>query len=111
MQRILGYILLTVGLLLIAGPLLQTYLIFTGSAQPPHVFTVPAPVAPDPAASQFDIQKQMQNALLAILPIELFTNVLNLSSWIMLMFILMFGGKLLAEIGVKLLKVYQYDEE
>ncbi len=108
MNKMIGYILLAVGVLLIAVPLFQTYQIFTGHALPPQVFNVPALVSQDPNASQFDLQKQLQNALIAILPISLLTNVLNLSSWLMLMVILMFGGKHLADIGIKLIGISSY---
>ena len=106
MTKILGYVLLVAGLLLIILPLFQTYQIFTGNAMPPQVFKMPETKIPDKNTNQFDVQQQMQNAMLNILPVELFNNVLNLSSWLMLMFILMLGGKLLAGIGIQLIKIH-----
>lgn len=103
MEKIFGYILLTIGLLLIIVPLVQTYAIFTGHGLPPQVFHIATPSG-NPNTGSFDVQQQMQNAMIKILPLELINNTLNLASWVLLMMILIFGGRQLAEIGVKLVK-------
>ncbi len=105
LNRIIGYILLAVGLLLIATPLYQTYNIFVGKSLPAQVFHA-APVASSAAQANnpFDIQQQMQKALVAILPIDLINNTLNLGSWVILLGILMYGGGQIANLGVKLVK-------
>ena len=54
--------------------------------------------------SSFDIQGQIQNALIKILPLDLINNTLNLVSWLILMWILIYGGGKLADIGIKLIK-------
>lgn len=104
-NKIIGYILLLMGLLLIAVPLYQTYAIFTGSSLPPQVFKVPAPVNPSAGANPFDIQQQVQKGVMAVLPIELINNILNLAGWMILMLILIFGGKQIAYLGIKLLSI------
>jgi len=103
-NKIVGYVLLLVGILLIIFPLWQTYNIFTGKALPAQVFTKPDSLAIDEKASPLDIQKQMQNAFINILPIDLINNTLNLVSWLLLMMILIYGGGKLANIGVNLVK-------
>ncbi len=101
-NKIIGYALLLAGLLLIIVPLWQTYYIFTGKAMPIEVFT--SPKVQSSGNAGFDLQKQMQNAFIAILPLDLINNTLNLISWMVLLGILIFGGKQIADIGIKLLK-------
>lgn len=97
--------LLLVGVLLIAMPLYQTYNIFTGSSLPPQIFKAAPISAPATEANNpFDIQQQVQKGIMDILPIALINNTLNLTSWMILMALLMFGGSLLASIGIKLIK-------
>ncbi len=93
---------LAAGLLLIVLPLWQTYNIFTGKTLPPPVFQKPI-VLKSQQAGVLDIQTQVQNALIKVLPIDFIDNSLNLTAWLILMWILIYGGGKIAEIGVKLL--------
>ena len=102
-NKIIGYVLLTIGVLLIAVPLWQTYNIFTGKATPAQVFMRPASLTVNQNVGALDIGGQIQNSLIKILPIDLIDNTLNLTSWLLLMWILIYGGGKIAEIGVKLL--------
>jgi len=103
-NKIAGYILLSIGILLIILPLWQTYNIFTGSAMPSQVFKKPATLQVNQNVSALDIQGQMQNALIKIIPIDFINNILNLGTWLLLMWILIYGGGKIADIGIKLLK-------
>lgn len=102
-NKIIGYILLIVGVLLIVLPLWQTYGIFTGKAMPAQVFTKPISFKVNQNVSTLDIQGQIQNALIKILPVDSIDNILNLITWLLLMWILIYGGGKISEIGVKLL--------
>ena len=102
-NKIIGYALLVVGLLLIVVPLWQTYNIFTGKALPAQIFMQSIPLKVDPNVSQNDIQGQIQNAMVKVIPTESINNTLNLASWLILMWVLIYGGGKIAEIGVKLL--------
>ncbi len=102
-HKIIGYILLAAGLLLIIVPLFYTVMIFMGSSNPPQIFKVPTEQTQAPV-SQFDIQGQVQAALGKMLPVDLINYSLNLTNWMVLLFILMFGGGQLANIGVRLIK-------
>lgn len=102
-NKIIGYVLLAIGLLLILLPLWQTYNIFTGSAKPAQVFQKPIALQVNPEVSALDVQGQIQNALIKVIPIDFINNCLNLGTWLMLMWILIYGGGKIAEIGVKLL--------
>jgi len=103
-SKIAGIVLLTVGVLLIIIPLLQTYNILTGRGVPPQVFVSPEPVKIDKNVGVLDVQGQVQNAVIKVLPVGLINNTLNLTTWLLLMWILMYGGGKIADIGVKLLK-------
>ncbi len=105
-NKILGYILLIAGILLIVVPLYQTYQIFTGKVLPVQVFSVQGGKQPTDTKSPnnpFDLQQQLQKSLMNILPIDLINNTLNLASWMILMWILIYGGSKLAGIGIQLL--------
>lgn len=102
-NKIIGYVLLIIGVLLIALPLWQTFNIFTGKAMPSQVFTRPVALTVNQNVGALDVGGQIQNALIKVLPIDFINNVLNLSAWLLLMWILIYGGGKIAEIGVKLL--------
>lgn len=102
-NKIAGYVLLAIGLLMIILPIWQTYSIFTGKSSPAQVFTRPPSLTTDKNVGAFDIQGQMQNALIKILPIDFINSTLNLATWLALMWILIYGGGKIADIGVKLL--------
>jgi hypothetical protein len=102
-NKIIGYVLLLVGVLLIVGPLWQTFNIFTGQATPPQVFMRPPSLKVNNNVGALDIPGQVQNALIKILPVDFINNTLNLITWLLLMWILIYGGGKIAEIGVKLL--------
>jgi len=103
-NKIVGYILLIIGVLLIVLPLWQTYGIFTGKAMPAQVFVRPTSLKVNQNVSALDIQGQIQNALIKVLPVDFIDNTLNLVTWLLLIWILIYGGGKIAEIGVKLIK-------
>lgn len=103
-NKTIGYILLIIGILLIVVPLWQTYNIFTGKSTPAQIFTKPIPIKVDQNISPTDIQGQIQNALSKTIPTDSINNTLNLASWLLLMWVLIYGGGKIADIGVKLVK-------
>lgn len=102
-NKIAGYVLLAIGLVMIILPIWHTYNIFTGKTAPAQVFTRPPSLTVEKNISALDIQGQLQNALIKILPIDFINNTLNLATWLALMWILIYGGGKIADIGVKLL--------
>ena len=103
LSKIAGIALLVIGVLLILVPLWNTYQIFTGKVLPPQIFMKPITGSPASSGVAVDMQKQIQDAMAKALPIDLINNTLNLVNWIILMWILMYGGGKLADSGVKLL--------
>ena len=102
-SEILGYVLLAVGLLIIVASLWHVYTIFTGKALPAQIFASSATPKANPNVSQLDAQGQMQNSLLEVLPIESLNNTINLTVWLLLIWVFISGGGKIAAIGVKLL--------
>ena len=102
-NKVIGYILLIIGVLLIVGSLWQTYNIFTGKTQPAQVFMKSVSLTTDKNIAATDIQGQLQNTLVKAIPTDSINNALNLTSWLLLMWILIYGGGKISELGVKLL--------
>lgn len=111
-NKILGYILLALGLVLIVFALWQSYNIFTGKTSAPIVFATPSPINSSAKNSNSpDIQAQIQNQIQNVLGQQLnqvispalITKTLNLTAWTFLAWILIMAGGAIAGIGVKLL--------
>lgn len=109
-NKTIGYVLLFIGLLLIIVPLWQTYNILSGASTPAQVFKKPVTLKVNENVSPADIPGQVQNALIKVMPIDLINNSLNLGTWLLLMWVLIFGGGKIADIGVKLLNGNKQDK-
>ncbi len=106
MNKIIGYVLLAAGLLLITLALWQSYNIFTGKTSAPIVFQTTGEINSQGAVgdAQQQINQAVQKQLNQILPPASITKILNLASWCIFAGILIFGGSALSGIGVKLIK-------
>lgn len=111
MQKILGFILLATGIGIMSYSLFASYLIFTGDNSAPEIFTVAKEeiTNPDlPASSLQDLQNQLPDLLgqqlEGFLPTGAVPQMLNFGVWAMFASLLLFGGSLVAGIGVKLVK-------
>jgi hypothetical protein len=110
-NKIIGYILLAVGLLLIIFSVYQSYAIYTGKISAPLVFQVPSAQELSSATSQNtaqqiqnQIDQSVQKQINQILPLSTITKILNLGVWSFLAFVLIFAGGTISGIGVKLIK-------
>jgi Zn-dependent membrane protease YugP len=105
-NKILGYILLAIGLMLIGGTIFQSYNIFTDKVSAPLVFKTETPSQTSTGATSVEkqINEQVQKQLNQVLPAATITKILNLIAWSMLAFILVTAGGAIASIGVKLTK-------
>lgn len=103
----MGYLLLAVGLLIIALPLFYAYNIFTGMSLPYEIFKNEKPDASGQNANPQDVQKQAENAVAKILPVALIYKTLNLISIAVLLSVFIFGGAQISKIGVWLIKSRQ----
>jgi|SRR3989344_5516338 len=100
-KKVIGYILLSSGLVLIALPIWQAYNIFATKQIPVEIIQIPAK---SQQSSNTDIQQQVENALSKIVPTDSINKFFNLISWMILALIFMLGGKAFASIGLKILK-------
>ncbi|MFC1789669.1 hypothetical protein ACFLYY_01685 [Patescibacteria group bacterium] len=103
-SKIFGWILIIVGITIIIWTLISSYNVFTGKNAIPEVFSLPTKIG-DVQAS--DIQAQLENLvkeqLTSIIPTDAITKTLNLMTWSILAFILIFGGSQIAGLGIKLI--------
>ncbi|MEK7664947.1 MAG: hypothetical protein AAB361_02285 [Patescibacteria group bacterium] len=111
-NKILGYVLLIAGLIIIGWTLFQSYNIFIGKISAPLVFKT-QPVSEIPGSNknlnlQEQLQKQMEEAVKQqigqIIPASAIIDLLNLISWSILAGILILGGGQIAGLGIKMIK-------
>lgn len=121
-EKILGYILLAVGILIIALSTLYAVSVLTGNIKPVKVFELKAPEIPIPSVGQnldttalqnsgvpsqvLDSLKPKQGAQsgVKIIPDEAFSDLVNMFIAYILVMILASSGSKFATIGVQLIK-------
>ena len=113
-QKILGFILLILGLAIILYTLFISYNIFTTKSPAPDVFkiadqgnsSVDSGIKNQglPAAIEGLLEEKLQEQLKAIMPTNAIPRLLNLISWSVLAGIFILGGGHIAGIGVNLIR-------
>lgn len=105
-KKILGLILLFLGLAIIFYSLYSSFNIFTGKTPAPEIFS--ASVEGYGVEGEGDIQAQIQQMiseqLKGMLPVDSFPMLLNLIAWSIFAGILIFGGAQISSSGIKLIK-------
>ena len=104
-QKIVGWVLLISGVILIAWVLVSSYGIFTGKTEVSEIFTAQEDSLVSGSSQTIDaqLQKALQEQLKGLIPTDALPKILNLAVYSMLAFILIFGGTKISEIGVKIL--------
>lgn len=109
-NKILGYVLLIVGLITIFGVALQSYNIFSGKVPAPEVFKIQLEnnsVVKN--SNPLDLQAQLDNLIQKqfkdMIPSDTLPKILNLISFSIFAGILILVGSSVAGIGTKLLKI------
>lgn len=109
-NKILGYLLLLVGIAIIIWSIYASYNIFTAKTSPPDIFKAEEKIssdvlqknrAQDPEAM---LEEALSKQLESILPINSLPTLLNLISWSIFASILIFAGSKISSIGVQLTK-------
>jgi hypothetical protein len=105
--KITGWLILAAGLSVMAWTLVSSYNIFTAKDSVPEFFEIPEEKITEVSASQ-DIQVQLEQVigeqLKGIIPANSMTQMLNLTVWSVLAFILLSGGSKIGSLGIKLIK-------
>ena len=106
--KILGWVLLLAGVLIIVWTLYSSYNIFTAKTAMPEIFEMGEEKALPQKGGAQDLQAQMEEMigeqLKGILPVDTLPKMLNLTVWAMLAGILIFGGAQISNLGIKLMK-------
>lgn len=112
-NKIIGYVLLAAGILLIILTLYHSYNIFTGISQPPLLFKIEEPVSAvksqlESGGISQELQEQIKGGVVKqvgqIIPIEAISKALNLFIWSTFAWLLVFAGAQVAGIGIKMVK-------
>jgi hypothetical protein len=111
-NKIIGFVLLAAGLMIIATSLVFSWQIFTGASPAPELFSpsqreLGSSSALTPGSLE-DLQEQLPDLLSqqlqGLLPTDTIPQMLNLATWSMFASLLLFGGSLIAGIGIKLVR-------
>lgn len=121
-NKIIGWILVGLGIILIFWTIIISYNIFTGAREVPQVFKLPAQPAQTQelengsqliqGKSELEIQAQVQKIVQGQLkeqiknffPPEFIARILNLTSWSIFAAIMVFAAGKVSGIGIRLLK-------
>lgn len=117
-KKIIGWVLIALGLLIIFWGIYSTFNIFIGKKDAPEVFKVGQIIEADVSdkeenasnnnVSQEQLQREMEKTvseeISKIIPQEAIYKILNLISWSIFATILFFGGGKIASIGISMLK-------
>ncbi len=93
-DKIIGYVLLTLGVILLLFSTVEMVSVYTGNASPPKLFNISDISLPtDQAGTNVTV---IQGAQISNLP--------NLFFWFILMFFVLFAGGKIASLGVSMIK-------
>ena len=108
-RKIIGWLLLLVGLIIIFYSLFTSYNIFTGKSLGPTVFKMPEketvlPQKGKDQALEGQMQEMMGEQLKEMLPVDFIPKLLNLLSWSIMAGIMIFAGTQISSLGIRLIK-------
>ena len=109
MEKIFGWILLTLGVLIILWGVWNSYQIFNVQKSVPEIFSIEESLITDQTpeegsqASQ-EIQRIIKEQIGQLFPPGFISKILNLFSWSIFMFILITAGGKMSILGIKLIK-------
>lgn len=109
MNKILGYILLFIGLFCVGFALAQSFQIFMGYVTPPMLFKEISDESQDSTgtSSKLAVEMQLEQQILQqmdrAIPPNAVPQMLNLLSWALFAGIFMFGGTQLTGLGLKII--------
>lgn len=112
MKKIIGFLLLGIGLLVIFWSIYSSYEIFTVKREIPQMFRIIKQDQESTTSKPSYTEKQMEEMMgevlsekiNEVLPPEFLPKILNLVSWSILAGLLIFSGNQIASLGIKLIK-------
>lgn len=111
MKKLIGWILIISGILLVLGTIYSTYLNFTGQSEFPQIFTVQeVEVAPTTGGLEDQIGGMIREYIKEILPQDVTTQALNMFAWTLFAVFLVYSGSKLVSMGGTLLKTPKKEE-
>lgn len=93
-EKIIGYILLALGVILIVFAIVQMFAVYSGGSSPPNLVTL----------SDLSLSTDQAGASVTLLKGEQLSQLPNLFFWFVLMSFLMFAGGKIASLGVTMVK-------
>jgi len=112
--RILGFLLLITGLVVIALSIFTSFMIFTGKIDAPNVIKIQSIVnvqvqqsGQNPVNSsdiQKELQKMIDQGIKDLVPAEIISRILNLMIFALFASFMIFAGAQIAGLGVKLMR-------
>ena len=117
-KKILGWLLLIAGIVIISWSLYSSYNIFTGKSSAPEVFKLEQEEKESISTDFFkgslggqkdiqeDMKKMVEEQIRDMIPTEFLSKLFNLISWSILAGLLILGGSRLAGLGIKLIRAY-----
>ncbi len=113
-NKIIGWVFVSLGIVIILWTLNSSYAVFTGKSNPPEIFKMQEkqitalPDISDTLLIEQQMQEEMgriiQEQLMEVIPSDVLSITLNLMAWSILAGIFIFGGSKIAGIGISLLK-------
>jgi len=103
-MKIIGLIVLILGIAIITATLFFSFLIFTARMETPSYFSATNDNSIELIQNGENEDPIIADQILAILPENTISKLLNLSVWMMLAFILIFGGSRISGIGIKMMQ-------
>lgn len=115
-NKLVGWFLLFLGVIIIGSSLISSIAIFTGKVTPPEIFTFPEKEEAEKTdtenfvleGKEINMEEIIQDQIKEIVPVESLVGHLpilfNMVSWSIFMGILIFGGSQISVLGIKLIK-------
>lgn len=112
LEKILGWSLLIIGIVIIFASLYFSFNIFTNKNQAPEIFKTEEDLSPKETDVSFppveDLEKKMEKLveqqIKNMIPSEFVEKLLNLMSWSIFASILIFAGSRVSGLGIKLMR-------
>ena len=104
-KKILGLILLFLGLIIILYSLYSSFDIFTAKTSAPEIFKTEETTLSQKGGQgvEAQVQQMISEQLKGMLPVDSLPTLLNLVAWSILAGILIFGGAQISSLGIKLI--------